>query len=64
MTPHFVTYDFDPLLSGAKEAGLLAVGIDLYNVKELMGHSDIAMTQRYSYLSPEGLQEIINVLEK
>lgn len=43
---------------------LVANGIDLYSVKELMGHSDISMTQRYSHLSPEGLRSAIKVLEK
>lgn len=43
---------------------LVASGIDLYSVKELMGHSDISMTQRYSHLSPEGLRNAIKVLEQ
>ena len=43
---------------------LVANGIDLYSVKELMGHSDISMTQRYSHLSPDGLRSAIKVLEK
>lgn len=43
---------------------LVVNGIDLYSVKELMGHSDINMTQRYSHLSPEGLRSAIKVLEQ
>lgn len=28
-------------------------GVDLYTIKELLGHSDFAMTQRYAHLTPE-----------
>jgi hypothetical protein len=28
-------------------------GVDLYMAKELLGHSDFAMTQRYAHLAPE-----------
>ncbi len=41
---------------------LVQRGTDLYKVKELMGHADISMTQRYSHLSPEGLRRAIEVL--
>jgi len=27
-------------------------GVDLYTVKEILGHKTIAMTQRYAHLSP------------
>jgi len=43
---------------------LVEGGVNLYEVKELMGHADLAMTQRYSHLSPEGLRNAIQVLEK
>ncbi len=42
---------------------LVEAGISLYEVKELMGHSDFMMTQRYSHLSPEGLRNAIKILE-
>jgi integrase len=28
-------------------------GVDLYTVKELLGHSDFALTSRYAHLTPE-----------
>jgi site-specific recombinase XerD len=34
---------------------LVQRGVDLYKVKELMGHEDIKMTMRYAHLAPEGL---------
>ncbi len=43
---------------------LVEGGTSLYAVKELMGHKDFAMTQRYSHLSPEGLRVAIGVLEQ
>lgn len=43
---------------------LVEGGTSLYAVKELMGHADFSMTQRYSHLSPEGLRAAIGVLEQ
>ncbi len=42
---------------------LVSGGVSLYEVKELMGHADMSMTQRYSHLSPEGLRNAIKILE-
>lgn len=38
-------------------------GTDLYTVKELLGHGTIAMTERYSHLSPEGLKNAVKRFE-
>lgn len=38
-------------------------GTDLYHVKELLGHSDFKMTQRYSHLGENVLQEATRRLE-
>lgn len=43
---------------------LVQRGVDLYKVKELMGHADFKMTQRYSHLSPDGLRKAVQVLEE
>lgn len=43
---------------------LVSGGVSLYEVKELMGHADFSMTQRYSHLSPEGLRAAVKILEK
>ncbi|WP_319759110.1 site-specific integrase [Maridesulfovibrio sp.] len=39
------------------------LGTDLYTVKELMGHSNFKMTQRYAHLAPDGLRKAVKVLE-
>lgn len=43
---------------------LVSNGTALYAVKELLGHADFKMTQRYSHLAPEGLREAAKSLEK
>ena len=35
-------------------------GVDLYAVKEILGHRDISTTMRYAHLSPEYLQDAVN----
>jgi integrase len=42
----------------------VTAGTDLYTVKELLGHSVIAMTERYSHLSPGTLQNAMSNLER
>lgn len=42
---------------------LVEQGVDLYTVKELMGHGTLAMTERYSHLAPEKLRRAVEVLE-
>jgi len=39
-------------------------GVDLYTVKKLMGHSTIAMTERYSHLGNNTLQNAVKVFEE
>ena len=39
-------------------------GTDLYTVKELLGHSTIQLTERYSHLRPDGLKKATATLEK
>jgi integrase len=42
---------------------LVNKGIDLYVVKEWLGHSSIQVTERYAHLSPRKLKEAVEVLE-
>ncbi len=39
-------------------------GTDLYTVKELLGHSTIQLTERYSHLKPDGLKKAARQFEK
>jgi integrase len=43
---------------------LVERGVDLYTVKELMGHSVLAMTERYSHFNRNTLQRAVRRLEK
>ena len=42
---------------------LVEQGVDLYSVKELMGHGTLAMTERYSHLAPDTLRRAVKKLE-
>lgn len=43
---------------------LVQEGVALYTVKELLGHSDFKMTQRYAHLAPGTLAEAVRALDK
>ena len=43
---------------------LVARGVDLYVVGQLMGHSDLSMTKRYSHLRPDTLKAAVGTLEQ
>jgi len=43
---------------------LVEGGTDIYTVKELMGHSTLAMTERYSHLGQNTLQEAVKRFDK
>lgn len=43
---------------------LVQAGIPLFTVKEIMGHSTIALTERYSHLAPSAFQHAAEVMEQ
>jgi len=42
---------------------LVSRGVDIKRVMEWMGHSNISTTQRYMQISPQGLADVVHVLE-
>ena len=42
---------------------LVEQGVDLYSVKELMGHGNLVMTERYAHLAPDKLRRAVKTLE-
>ena len=38
-------------------------GANIYEIKELLGHSDIKMTQIYAHLSPKHQESVVNLLD-
>jgi integrase len=42
---------------------LVQQGVDLYVVKDRLGHSTMAMTERYSHLAPENSKQTVKVIE-
>ena len=43
---------------------LVQNGVDLYTVQKLMGHSTIAMTERYAHLAQDNLKSAVRKLEE
>jgi integrase len=43
---------------------LVQNGVDLYKVQKLLGHKNIAMTQRYAHHYPESLRSSVEVLDR
>lgn len=43
---------------------LVSAGVPLFEVKELLGHSSIEMTERYAHLSPDNLSRVANTLDR
>ncbi len=43
---------------------LVMQGIDLYTVKELLGHRSLAMTERYAHLAPDAMRGAVVAIEK
>ena len=43
---------------------LVQSGESIYTVKDLMGHSTLAMTERYSHLAPENKKGSVKTIEK
>jgi integrase len=41
---------------------LVMAGVDLYRVRDLLGHHSISMTERYAHLAPKALAEAVEVL--
>ena len=41
---------------------LVQAGVDLNTVREMLGHTSLAMTQRYAHLAPTQLREAVNRL--
>ena len=43
---------------------LVQAGIPLLTVKEILGHSTITLTERYSHLAPDGTRAALNIMEQ
>lgn len=43
---------------------LVSAGVPLFEVKELLGHGSIEMTERYAHLAPDNLNRVTKVLDR
>jgi integrase len=43
---------------------LVQAGVSLYEVRKLLGHSSIKVTERYAHLAPTGLDRAVSILER
>lgn len=48
---------WDPL------GGVVTAGVPLTEVRDLLGHSTVMMTERYAHLAPENVREAVRKLE-
>lgn len=48
----------------AEHSAASQAGVDLYTVKELMGHQSITMTQRYAHLSPAHRLDAVSATQR
>lgn len=44
-------------------SNLVRKGVNLIEIQQLLGHSDVAITQIYTHTTPEGLREAVSVLD-
>ena len=45
-------------------SNLIMDGVDLFTLKELLGHKDIKMTMKYAHLAPEHKSKAVKVLDR
>ncbi|MFO6405088.1 site-specific integrase, partial [Pseudomonas aeruginosa] len=45
-------------------AWLVSAGVPLADVRDLLGHSTVAMTERYAHLAPARVRDAVGVLDQ